>query len=139
MATDEELLALNTRIDDLMAGTVNYGESLLMQLDPNAVVGGGNPRAAPTNEYDTYKAQGTESVGQHGAIGFKGASLAYRKVGEAHAGLEVDPLFAAFQSKPLFRDICGRAYGRHAGISMYRSMVMSKPADDLGGEAADEG
>ena len=136
VADDEELAALNGRIDDLMSGAVSYGEQLLMQLDPNAVVpggahaGGGGPAV---NEYEAYKAAGTESVGQFGTIGWKGPSAAYRKIGEAHAGLECDPLFAAFQSKPLFHDICGRAYGRHAAISMYRSMVMSKPAGELGG------
>ena len=141
VATDAELEALNQRIDDLMAGTVTYGEKLLMQLDPNATTPGSDrkaaapttPAAAAANEYDTYKAQGAEVSGQFGHIGFKGASLAYRKIGEAHAGLECDPLFAAFQSKPLFHDICRRMYGAHAAIAMYRSMVMCKPAGDLGG------
>ena len=98
-----------------------------MQIDPNAPTGAAagsapSPSVQPAlssqlSEYEAYKAQKTESLGQSGSIGFKGASLAYRKIGEAHAGLEVDPLFSAFQSKALFHDICQRAYGKHAAIS----------------------
>ena len=35
--------------------------------------------------------------------------------------------------KPLFRHICARVYGPHSPIAVYRAMVMSKPASDLGG------
>lgn len=108
-----------------MLGKKSYGDRLLMQLDGNAA-----PRAPATvggvdaaAEYSTYRAQNAEAAGQSGSIGFKGSSLAYRKIGEAHAGLEVDDLFAAFQAKPLFKDACDRAYGRHAAVSVYRSMV----------------
>ena len=103
-----------------------------MQLDGNAA-----PRAAtahigavdPAAEYSVYRAQNAEAAGQSGSIGFKGSSLAYRKIGEAHAGLEVDDLFGAFQRKPIFKDACERAYGKHAAISIYRSMVRSARPD----------
>jgi ectoine hydroxylase-related dioxygenase (phytanoyl-CoA dioxygenase family) len=35
--------------------------------------------------------------------------------------------------RPLFRAICARVYGAHAPIAVYRAMVMSKPAGELGG------
>jgi ectoine hydroxylase-related dioxygenase (phytanoyl-CoA dioxygenase family) len=114
-----DLSALNARVDDLMDGKVRY-DDLLMQLDPT----GGS---APAD----YASAGTEVVGQTAC--FKGASRSYRKIGEAHAGLEVDPLFRAFMCRPLFRRICARVYGAHAGISVYRAMVMAKPAGSLGG------
>jgi hypothetical protein len=137
IATDEELHSMNHRLDQLMLGEIQYGDKLLMQIDPNAPEV--KSAAAVTdvkNEYEIYKAQAneTQNQGRDGVgVGFKFPSMAYRKIGEAHCGLEVDPIFHAFQSKPLFRDICGRAYGRHAPISIYRSMVMCKPQGDLGG------
>ena len=60
-------------------------------------------------------------------------SFCARRVGEAQAGLEVDPLFLAFMRKPLMRHVCARVYGAHAPIAVYRAMVMAKPASDLGG------
>jgi len=132
VVTDEELAALNARLDDIMLGKVQYGDKLLMQLDPNNT---SNPTStAPTsaaNEYSAYKAINVEVNGQ--SVGFKGASLGYRKIGEAEAGLECDPLFLNCMQKPLFRSICDRVYGAHAPIGVYRAMVMAKPANDLGG------
>ena len=52
------------------------------------------------------------------------ATLAYRKV----QGLESDPLFLDVIRRPLFREICGRHYGNHASISIFRAMMMNKPA-----------
>ena len=112
-----EVGALNARVDALMDGAVTYGDALLMQLDPSAAGGGGR-------EAD-YAAAGTATAGQ--TVGFKGPSRAYRKIGEAHAGLEVDPLFRA---------VCARVYGAHAGVSVYRAMVMAKPEGALGGGSA---
>ena len=55
--------------------------------------------------------------------GFKGATLQYRKI----QGLELDPLFADFLQRPLFRDICQRAYGP-GPVRVSRAMFMNKPA-----------
>lgn len=123
VASESELAALNARLDDIMDGKVRY-ESLLMQLDPNS-----ESKVALSDS--DYAASNLAVSGQ--TAGFKGASRAYRKIGEAHAGLEVDPLFHAFMCKPLFKHVCARVYGGHAGISIYRAMAMCKPAGDLGG------
>lgn len=126
VASDEEVTALNTRLDDLMDGRVQYGDKLLMQLDPSSTASGTGALGA-----DAYSALRVEAAGQ--SVGFKGASRAYRKIGEAHAGLEVDDVFRGFMTKPVFRRICDRAYGAHAAVSTYRSMVMCKPSGALGG------
>lgn len=123
-ATAATISALNARLDDIMDGVVRY-DSLLMQLDPNS--GGGTAVASESD----YSRANTAVAGQ--TVGFKGASRAYRKVGEAHAGLECDDLFRSFMCSPLFKHICARVYGAHAGISIYRAMVMAKPSGDLGG------
>lgn len=137
-ATAGEIEALNARLEDIMLGRILYGDSLLMQLDPSYKPGSESESEivapTPSNEYETYKALGTEAQGQ--SPGFKGPSLAYRKIGEAQSGLEVDPVFSAFMRKSLFRDICDRVYGAHAGISVYRAMVMAKPPGCLGGGTA---
>ncbi len=124
VATDEELAALNSRLDDIMLGRVSY-DSLLMQLDPSSTASA-SPAAG-----DAYEASGAATQGQ--TPGFKGASLAYRKIGEAEGGLECDPVFAAFMRKPIFVEACDRVYGAHVPVSVYRAMVMSKPSGDLGG------
>jgi hypothetical protein len=51
-------------------------------------------------------------------------SLAYRKV----QGLEGDPLFLSLLRSDVFREICRRHYGPHASASLFRAMVMNKPA-----------
>lgn len=130
VASPTELIALNTRVDELMAGTVQH-EGLMMQLDPNsekALVAGAPIVATTTSD---YLAAGTATSGQ--TEGWKGPSTAYRKIGEAHAGLELDPIYLAFMQKPLFKEICARVYGAHAGIAIYRAMVMAKPAGHDGG------
>jgi phytanoyl-CoA hydroxylase len=121
-----ELSALNARLDALMNGTVNHGDALLMQLDPSA-----SSSAAPSAEYAAYSAANVEVSGQ--TRGFKGASRAYRKIGEAECGLECDDVFMATMRRALFRRACDRVYGAHAGVAVYRSMVMSKPAGPDGG------
>lgn len=128
----DELAALNTRLDALMSGAVNHGERLLMQLDPSASPASG--AAASSAEFATYAAANVEVSGQ--TRGFKGASRAYRKIGEAECGLECDDVFMATMRKPLFRRACDRVYGAHAGVAVYRSMVMSKPAGPDGGGSA---
>ncbi|MCC6483485.1 MAG: phytanoyl-CoA dioxygenase family protein [Armatimonadetes bacterium] len=102
--TPQELSALQQRIDDIMLGRapVNYSR-MLMQLD------------SETGSYSELSSQ---------TSGHKGATLAYRKIQD----LEYDPLFLSYMQKPLFREICGEVYGRHASISCYRAMFMNKPA-----------
>jgi len=141
-ASPEELASLNQRLTQIMMGEVQYGEKLLMQLDPSSLTppvpsagaAGAAAAAAVDDEVrarDLYASLGTETSGQ--SVGFKGPSLAYRKIGEAQGGLECDPLFLAYMRRPLFRHICARTYGPHAPISVYRAMVMAKPENDLGG------
>jgi phytanoyl-CoA hydroxylase len=127
LLSSSELLALNTRLDDIMLGKVLY-PSLLMQIDPSATI---NPSNTTNQRSDDYTQNNVEVAGQ--TLGFKGASMAYRKIGEAECGLECDELFMNCMQKPLFRRICDKIYGKHAAISVYRSMVMSKPADSEGG------
>ena len=110
-----------------MLGKVLY-PSLLMQIDPSATI---NPSNTTNQRSDDYTQNNVEVAGQ--TLGFKGASMAYRKIGEAECGLECDELFMNCMQKPLFRSICDKIYGKHAAISVYRSMVMSKPADSEGG------
>ncbi len=98
---DGELSALQARIDDVMLGRVRY-EGMMMQLD----LGGEYANTAPQT------------------VGFKGPTLDYRKIEQ----LEKDPLFLEYMRKPLFRDICARAYGAHCSIACYRAMFMNKPA-----------
>ena len=124
------IAALNARLDDIMQGTVQYGDNLVMQLDPStAPVQGGAGADAHQAALASYEALGISTQ----SVGFKGPSDNYRKIGEAQAGLEVDPLFAEAQRHPLLKAICGRVYGAHAAIAVYRSMVMAKPAANVGG------
>jgi hypothetical protein len=104
LLSSAELAALQQRIDDIMLGKapVNY-DRMLMQLD------------SATGKY--------EDAGQM-TKGHKGARLDYRKIQE----LEFDPLFLAFMQRPIFRDICARAYGPGVPIAAFRAMFMNKPA-----------
>jgi polysaccharide pyruvyl transferase WcaK-like protein len=98
---DSQLTALRTRIDDVMLGRVRY-PSLQMQLDT-----GGRYEDLPDPQ-----------------AGHTEATLAYRKV----QGLEGDPLVLDLIRHDLFREICARIYGKHASISIFRAMLMNKPA-----------
>ncbi len=99
---DEAALAgLTERIDDLMLGR-RRDERLMMQLD----LGGDYLAMAPMS------------------LGFKGPSLAYRKI----ENLEHDDRFAGVIQEELYRRICLRAYGEGTPIGVYRAMVMNKPA-----------
>lgn len=103
LLTDDELAALQQRIDDIMLGraAIDY-DRLMMQLDSTS---GQTADAGPQT------------------LGFKEPTLAYRKI----QNLELDPLFSAYMSRPLFRDICRHVYGDIA-ISAFRAMFMNKPA-----------
>jgi len=101
--SDEDLAALAQRIDDIMLGKADIDyDQIFMQLDS------------------------TDGVYEHagkGGRGFKGATLAYRKIQD----LELDPLFHEYTVRPLFREICRHVYG-DAPIASFRAMFMNKPA-----------
>ncbi|HVX42232.1 MAG TPA: phytanoyl-CoA dioxygenase family protein, partial [Mycobacteriales bacterium] len=100
----DELAALQQRIDAIMLGQadVDY-EHLMMQLDSTT---GATADAGPQSN------------------GFKGPTLAYRKI----ENLELDALFREFMARPLFRSICAHVYGAEVPVSSYRAMFMNKPA-----------
>ncbi|MCW2526456.1 MAG: Polysaccharide pyruvyl transferase family protein WcaK [Pseudonocardiales bacterium] len=50
--------------------------------------------------------------------------LLYRKI----QGLEADDLYSVVLNQLIFADIAARHYGRHAAVSLFRAMVMNKPA-----------
>jgi|SRR5579862_5793329 len=102
--SNEDLAALQARIDDIMLGkaAIDYGQ-LLMQLD------------SATGE---YKDAGEQTNGH------KGSTLAYRKI----QNLEHDDLFRAYLARPIFHDICARAYGPEVPIACFRAMFMNKPS-----------
>jgi ectoine hydroxylase-related dioxygenase (phytanoyl-CoA dioxygenase family) len=99
--SDTELSALQNRIDDIMLGRAELDyDQLMMQ-----------------READSESAQTAQT------LGFKGATLNYRKI----QNLELDPLFLNYMSKPLFRSICGAVYGDRQ-VASFRAMFMNKPA-----------
>ncbi len=100
----EELAALQGRIDDIMLGKADVPyDRMLMQLD------------STTGKYNEAGAQ---------SKGFKGATLAYRKIQD----LEHDGLFLAYLQRPLFAQICRRVYGEDTPVAAFRAMFMNKPA-----------
>ena len=103
LLSDDDLAALQRRIDDIMLGAadVDYSQ-MLMQLD----------RASSDSDEPGPQTKG-----------HKGATLDYRKIQD----LEFDPLFLAYMQRPIFRDICRRMYGA-APIASFRAMFMNKPA-----------
>lgn len=104
LLSDEELTALQDRIDAIMLGTAPTDtDRLMMQLD------------SADGVYDAAGAQ---------TLGHKGATLGYRKIQE----LEHDPLFLAFMQRPEFRDMCARVYGVDTTIASFRAMFMNKPS-----------
>jgi len=103
--SDEDLGALQGRIDAIMMGEAELEYDLLMmQLDSDS---------------GKYGDTGPQTKGH------KGATLNYRKI----EGLEFDRLFLEYMQRPLFRDICGRVYGAETGIAIFRAMFMNKPAN----------
>lgn len=99
VATDEEMEALQQRMDDIMLGRVRY-QGMWFQLD------------SETGVYSDVPSGGQ----------WAGPSLNYRKI----ETLERDPLFLAYMQHPLFREITRRVYGEN--VSFYRAMFMNKPA-----------
>ena len=101
---EDELAALQQHIDAIMQGKadIDYNR-LLMQLDSSD---------------GQYEHAGVQSKG------FKGATLAYRKIQD----LEYDALFRAYIDRPLFKDICVKVYGQDTPIAAFRAMFMNKPA-----------
>lgn len=100
--TDDAAVALGDRADDLASGRVS-NPAVLLQPD----TGG---------DYDELP----EVV-----EGFADPSTPYRKV----QGLEADALFRAVLDLPLLVEVCARMYGAHTDISIFRAMVMNKPAN----------
>ncbi len=96
-----ELDALRQRADDLALGNVKNPD-VQMQLDTGGV-------------YEELP--GT-------VRSFDRGTVLYRKI----QGLETDDLFSRLVRHPLFLEICAREYGGHAAISIFRAMVMNKPA-----------
>jgi phytanoyl-CoA hydroxylase len=97
----EELDALRQRADDLALGNVKNPD-VQMQLDTGGV-------------YEELPAA---------VRAFDRGTMLYRKI----QGLETDELFERLVKHPLFLEICARQYGPHAPISIFRAMVMNKPA-----------
>jgi hypothetical protein len=99
--TEAEVLALTQRADDLALGHLENPD-VQMQLDT-----GGAYESLP------------------GAVPrFETGTLRYRKI----QGLENDDLFLKLIRQPLFREVCGHVYGPHAPVSIFRAMIMNKPA-----------
>lgn len=98
----ETLSTLQRRIDDIMLGRaeVDY-DRMLMQIDSED---GENP--------------GPQSKGH------KGATLNYRKIQD----LEWDPVFLEYLQRPLWQEVCERAYGTGTAVACNRAMFMNKPS-----------
>ena len=105
LLTDQELQDLQDRIDAIMLGQVDVAyDQMLMQ------------RAAADGDATSNGPQ---------TKGFKGATLDYRKI----QGLELDPPFHRYISRPLFRHIAARIYGTDTDVGIFRSMFLNKPAN----------
>ena len=101
---DGELASLSERIDQIMLGTADAPyDDMMMQLEPS------------TNPPKELTGQGK---------GHKLPTLAYRKIQD----LELDPLFHAYLTRPLFGDLCRRVYGEGRSVACMRAMFMNKPA-----------
>ena len=96
-----DLVKLRQRADELALGTVSNAD-IRLQRDTGGA-------------YDELPAV-TES--------FDEPTLQYRKV----QGLETDECFAPLVRHELFREICGHVYGHHTSQSIFRAMIMNKPA-----------
>jgi len=98
---ESQLDALRRRLDAIMLGEIR-NPGLQFQLDTGGA----------------YEALADP------VAGLPEKTLGYRKV----QGLETDPLFLELIQRPLFRDVCASQYGRHASVSIFRAMLMNKPA-----------
>jgi hypothetical protein len=101
LLTPDEVDVLRRRADDLASGKV-VNEHVLLQLDT-----GGAYEALP-----------------EAADRLDGDARLYRKI----QGLETDDVFWPLVSHPLALEVCARMYGPHAPLSIFRAMVMNKPA-----------
>jgi len=101
---EAQLRNLQQRIDDIMLGKaqIDY-DRLLMQLD------------SATGAYEDAGVQ---------SLGFKGATLDYRKIQE----LQHDDDFRDYLLEPIFREVCARVYGPETPVALFRAMFMNKPA-----------
>lgn len=99
--SDEVLEILTRRADDLAMGRVS-NPNVRMQRDTGGV-------------YEELP--GVVSS-------FEEGTLVYRKI----QGLETDDQYGKLVSNPLFLHICAWHYGTHAPVSLFRAMVMNKPA-----------
>ena len=100
LCPEPTLAALRARADAIMLGEVTY-DGLFFQHD------------SPTGEYDDL---------EYGK-GWKGPSLEYRKVEK----LEKDPLFWAWITNDVFRELATKVYGAQP-ITLYRAFLMNKHA-----------
>lgn len=101
IASPAEVEQLKTRVDDLALGRV-VNPDVQLQLDT-----GGRyedlPEATAVSDQNT---------------------LRYRKV----QGLETDELFRQVLTSPVFAEVAAHHYGRHTSATLFRAMVMNKPA-----------
>lgn len=93
---------LRQRADDIAAGRLE-NSSIRLQLD----TGGSYDNLAPIVQR------------------FDAGTTRYRKI----QGLETDEHFGALLRKPLFAEVCAHEYGPHTPISVFRAMIMNKPAE----------
>jgi len=98
---DESIARLTQRADDLALGRI-VNEKIEMQLDT-----GGAYLELP----DAVSA-------------FETGTHLYRKI----QGLEFDAEFLPLIEHPRFVEACARMYGPHVALSLFRAMVMNKPA-----------
>lgn len=101
LLTAEEVAALKERADDLALGRVT-NPNIAFQLDT-----GGAYEALP-------------GIVDH----FDQPTLLYRKI----QGLEHDDLFVRLVLHPRCLEVCAHEYGAHAPLSLFRAMIMNKPA-----------
>lgn len=102
LLTPEEVAGLCERADDLALGRVAGSDAIRFQRDT-----GGAYEELPT-EVERFD-EGT---------------LLYRKI----QGLETDDRFSPLVRHDRIREVCARLYGPHAPVSLFRAMVMNKPA-----------
>ena len=104
IATDEMLVAMQQRIDDIMQGKADLDyDRMLMQLDSS------------DGAYDSAGAQ---------TRGHKGRTLNYRKI----QLLERDPIFLEYMQLPIFAEAASHFYADRP-VAAFRAMFMNKPAN----------
>lgn len=101
VADADQVERLKQRVDDLALGRV-VNPDVRLQLDT-----GGRYEDLP---------EATEVTSQH--------TLLYRKV----QGLETDDLFRTVLTHPILAEVAAHHYGRHTSATLFRAMVMNKPA-----------